>query len=332
MKRRRESVVIRSWQAGLFEFIVTNRQPIFEKKPLLRARTRDHTPMLLKLQSQGRGRDYSISRGLVESTLHLVYRGNWPGRLWGLSKRAQQVRVVRTNVEARGIPPLRIAFASDLHLGPTTSPKTLHRAFELLAEAQPDVLLLGGDYVFLHGTPEKARELRRLVESVKARHKFAVLGNHDLWTTHQYLENALSEAGAKMLTNASSRLSDPHNDVAIVGIDDPWTGTPNVAQAFEGAANAAIVFVLCHAPEGLPLCEGRSFSLYLCGHTHGGHVATPIGAPVIPGRIGRALVAGEHQTKWGRAIISRGVGGIEVPFRTWAPPDIVIVDVVAPNA
>jgi predicted MPP superfamily phosphohydrolase len=26
-----------------------------------------------------------------------------------------------------------------------------------------------------------------------------------------------------------------------------------------------------------------------------------------------------------------GVGGIEVPFRTWAPPDIVIVDVVAPG-
>jgi len=148
--------------------------------------------MHVKLQSHGRGRDYSISRGLVESTLQLIYRRNWPGHLWGLTHRAKQVRVVRTRIESQGVPPLRVAFASDLHLGPTTSPKTLNRAFELLAEAEPDVLLLGGDYVFLQATPEKARELRRLVESVKARQKFAVLGNHDLWTTHHHLENALS--------------------------------------------------------------------------------------------------------------------------------------------
>lgn len=265
----------------------------------------------------------------MESTLHVVYHRDWPGRLWGLTRRAHQVRVVQTKIEAPNIPPLRLAFASDLHIGPTTSPKTLDRAFELLSEAQPDVLLLGGDYVFLHGSPEKARELRRRVEGVHARYKFAVLGNHDLWTTHHYLEDALAEAGTRVLVNTSVRLSESHNDVAIVGIDDPWTGAPNVARAFEGAENAAIVFVLCHAPEGLPLCAGRRFSLYLCGHTHGGHVSTPIGAPVIPGHIGRSLVAGEHVTKWGRAIISRGIGGIEVPFRTWAPPDVVIVNVEA---
>lgn len=268
-------------------------------------------------------------RGLVESTLHVVYRHDWPGHLWGLTRRSHHVRVVQTKVEARDVPPLRLAFASDLHIGPTTSPKTLDRAFGLLAEAAPDVLLLGGDYVFLHGTREKARELRRRVESVKARQTFAVLGNHDLWTTHQTLENALSEAGAQLLINTSVRLSGSYNGVAIVGIDDPWTGAPNVARAFEGSENATLIFVLCHAPEGLPLCAGRSFSLYLCGHTHGGHVATPLGAPVIPGRIGRSLVAGEHQTQWGRVVISRGVGGIEVPFRTWAPPDVVLVDVVA---
>ncbi|MBK9267052.1 MAG: metallophosphoesterase [Polyangiaceae bacterium] len=284
--------------------------------------------MHFKLASEGRGRGYSRMRGIVESTLDLVYTGDWPRRLWGLTERARQVRVVRTKVEAQGIPPLRIAFASDLHIGPTTSPHTLDRAFELLSEAHPDVLLLGGDYVFLHGTREKARELRRRVEGVRARCKFAVLGNHDLWTTHRSIEDALTEAGAQVLVNASVRLPDAHGNVAIVGLDDPWTGKPNVARAFEGAEGAALVFVLCHAPEGLPLCDGRAFSLYFCGHTHGGHVSTPLGPPVIPGRIGRMLVSGEHHTKWGRAFVSRGVGGIEVPFRAWAPPDVVVVDVV----
>src|SRR5690349_8695202 len=162
--------------------------------------------MHLKLASEGRGRDYSLARGFVETTLDLLYVGDWPGRLWGLTDRARQVRVVRTKVEAQGIPPLRIAFASDLHIGPTTSPYTLDRAFDLLSEARPDVLLLGGDYVFLHATPEKARELRRRVERVQARCKFAVLGNHDLWTTHRPLEDALTEAGARILINAAIRL------------------------------------------------------------------------------------------------------------------------------
>lgn len=288
--------------------------------------------MHLKLASEGRGQGYSRMRGLVESTLDIAYSGGWPQRLWGLTERARRVRVVRAQVEARGVPPLRVAFASDLHIGPTTSPHTLDRAFELLSVVRPDVLLLGGDYVFLHATREKARELRRRVEGVQARFKFAVLGNHDLWTTHPHIEDALTEAGAQVLVNASARLSGPHDSVAIVGLDDPWTGAPNAARAFDGVEGAACVFVLCHAAEGLPLCAMRPWSLYLCGHTHGGHVSTPFGTPIIPGRIGRMLNSGEHHTEWGRAIVSRGVGGVELPFRSWAPPDVVVVDVVAEAA
>ena len=48
-----------------------------------------------------------------------------------------------------GRPPLRIAFASDLHLGPTTPSGVLDNAFALLHAAKPDVLALGGDYVYL---------------------------------------------------------------------------------------------------------------------------------------------------------------------------------------
>ncbi len=42
-----------------------------------------------------------------------------------------------------GRPPLRLAFGSDFHLGPTTHRATLDNAFRLLREARPDVLLLG---------------------------------------------------------------------------------------------------------------------------------------------------------------------------------------------
>ena len=44
---------------------------------------------------------------------------------------------------------MKIAFASDLHAGPTTHPSVLDEAFAALAAAEPDMVLLGGDYVFL---------------------------------------------------------------------------------------------------------------------------------------------------------------------------------------
>lgn len=284
--------------------------------------------MRMKWASEGRGGGYSRARGAVESVLDVAYLGGWPARVWGLTARARDVREVHAELTAPpGIAPLRVSFASDLHLGPTTSPHTLDRAFALLKEARPDVLLLGGDYVFLHASREKARELGRRVASVGATTTLAVLGNHDLWTTHRALEEALADAGARVLENACHRLSGPHEGVAIVGLDDPWTGRPDAAKAFAGASDARLVLVLCHAAEGLPLCAAgdHRFDLFLCGHTHGGHVSTPFGSPVVPGHVGRALVSGRHATAAGQVLISRGVGATEVPFRTWAPPDVVHV-------
>ncbi len=74
---------------------------------------------------------------------------------------------------APSTPPLRVGFASDLHIGPTTPPGILDAAMRALAEAKLDVLLLGGDYVFLDATPKKAQRLAALIERVPARLKLA---------------------------------------------------------------------------------------------------------------------------------------------------------------
>ena len=144
---------------------------------------------MLSLHPQGRGRNYTPLRGVVESALRLAYAGDWPGWLWGQLPGRCEVRVWREILPIAGLRnPLRIGFASDLHIGPTTPPALLERAFQVLAEAHPDLLVLGGDYVFLDATPARAETLRRLVASVPARTKVAVLGNHDLWTHHGLLE------------------------------------------------------------------------------------------------------------------------------------------------
>lgn len=278
----------------------------------------------MRLSSRGRGHGYSVARGLVEETLRRVYVHDWPARLWSHVPGACRVDTVHATVKAPLDRPVRIAFASDLHLGPTTPPALLDDAFARLADARPDVLALGGDYVFLDATEQKARELRDRVAAVPAARKVAVLGNHDLWTEHARIERALRDAGAHVLVNESLRFG----DLAIVGVDDPWTGTMDPQAALANTAGARAILAIAHAPEAIPPLADRVDAL-VCGHTHGGHLALPGGVPlIIPGPEGRRFPHGVHRVGRCTAVVSRGVGGIELPVRTFARPDVVILDLV----
>ena len=85
---------------------------------------------MLKLRSSGRGRDFSVMRGLAETLQRALFFGGWPGRLHDL--RGLDVTVERFDVDARrgasaGRPALRLAFVSDIHIGPLTSPRLIER-------------------------------------------------------------------------------------------------------------------------------------------------------------------------------------------------------------
>lgn len=286
-----------------------------------------------------RGRFYSARRGVIERVLRVAYRGDWPARVWGRLPGRTRVRVEHHALAVRepGRAPLRLAFASDLHIGPTTPVALLERAFDALAAAKPDVLALGGDYVFLEATRERAALLGSLVARVPAAVKVAVLGNHDLWTHHRRLEEVLARAGVSVLVNDAVRLRDTalgaaHDDVALVGLDDPWTGLPDGGAALAAAGDAPVRLAVCHAPEGTTHLAGE-VALLLCGHTHGGHVALPGGRPlIVPGPLGRRYSSGVFEVRGTTLIVSRGLGGIELPLRSFAPPDVRLIDVVARGA
>lgn len=276
--------------------------------------------------SQGRGTSYTPLRAAAERAMRLLYRGDWPQALWSRFPGSCDIAVshVRLPVLAKGC--VRVGFVSDLHLGPTTPPELARRAFRELAAARLDVLLLGGDYVFLDATPEKARFLAELTTLIDAPYKFFVLGNHDLWTHHGLLEDALTRAGVSYVENASRSL--PHG-LALVGLDDPWTGELDAERALANVPASSVPLFLCHSPDGLPAAQAALGSgrraIFVCGHTHGGHVASPFGPMVVPGRVGKQYPSGLHEVDGTWLYVSRGVGGIEVPFRTFAKPEVAVL-------
>ena len=280
-------------------------------------------------------RPYSQRELRIEKVLAWLYAGGWPATLWGLVPGANTVNLIERRIvipgRARDRPPLRIAFASDLHLGPTTPAGVLDNAFALLRAAAPDVLALGGDYVYLGATHDRVRELNARVTSVSAPIKIAVLGNHDFWARPARLEVALSGAGTIVMVNEAMRLPPPHDDVAIIGLDDPYTsedrraGEAAVDKALAEVSDAAVKIAICHSPDGLVWLRGKGVHFLMCGHTHGGHLALPGGRPlVMSSPMGRRYPWGFHEVDGLQLFVSRGVGGSLVPVRTWAPPDVAV--------
>src|SRR5690242_18832116 len=62
------------------------------------------------------------------------------------------VRIARTRLKLEHFPsmapPLRLAFVSDLHYGPTVGRLAPLQAWRAVRAAKPDVLILGGDYLY----------------------------------------------------------------------------------------------------------------------------------------------------------------------------------------
>jgi hypothetical protein len=141
-------------------------------------------------------RNYTLPRRVWERVQLLATAGGWPAR-WAhaLGSRTEvAVGELALQVDDRLGPPLRLAFASDFHAGPTTHPDVLANACAALREAAPDVLLLGGDFVCLHARYVDA--LAEMLGTVPAPlGRYAVLGNHDLWVDHRHIERKLGAVG-----------------------------------------------------------------------------------------------------------------------------------------
>jgi predicted MPP superfamily phosphohydrolase len=225
------------------------------------------------------------------------------------------------------LPPLKLAYASDFHAGPTTDPAILHRACEALRSASADVLLLGGDFVTL--VPREVDWLAAELGSIPApQGRFAVLGNHDWWSDVSYIVRRLEAAGIQVLTNRNVQLGPPFGSVWVCGLDDHWCGEPDATAALAGANGIRIV--LMHAPSGLLDLGSEHFDLAFCGHTHGGQLALPGGIPlVLPnGRLSRRYSRGRFEIGRGRTlIVSVGLGCVVLPMRMFADPEIIVCDV-----
>lgn len=221
-----------------------------------------------------------------------------------------------------GLEGCRIVYLSDFHLYPYTRLSLIRRCVAIANALDPDLVILGGDYVWrnLDAIHDLAPELGKLNAR---RGVFATIGNHDIWLDVEVVKAALRQAGLHLLVNSGVPITAGKDAFYLAGLDDGWSGRPDLDAALVQRPAAAPVVLAVHEPD---LADGYAqdgrIALQLSGHSHGGQVRRPFrGAFILP-YLGRKYDMGLYQVRALWLYTNRGIGCISEPIRYNCAPEI----------
>jgi predicted MPP superfamily phosphohydrolase len=234
-------------------------------------------------------------------------------------------RFVRVEQElpVSGLPPaldgFRIGLITDIHHSASVSASDVARAVELLRSAQPDLIVLGGDYVTF-GNRDYVQPVAELLAPLAhaPQGAFAVLGNHD---DDKDMPAALVERGFAVLKDQRTRVILRGETVDLVGIRFWTRRVQHLTTVLKDTGPTTIL--LAHDPRRLSQAAQLDVPLVLSGHTHGGQVLLP-GVGAIAAREFPVL-AGFAREGNSALFVSRGVGTVYMPVRINCPPEVAVL-------
>ena len=247
----------------------------------------------------------------------------------------------------------KVVQLSDLHYdGLRLSEKMLADAIAISNEAEPDIVVLTGDYVTDDPSPINQLVLR--LKYLQSRDGvYAVLGNHDIERSHSRWEvtKAFSRIGIEVLWN---QIAYPWGrGFPVVGLADYWSREFNPVAVMNQLDPTIPRLVLSHNPDTAAILQKWRVDLQLSGHTHGGQIVFPGFGPgviyyrkilsKIPKKMRRRLPClsqecikvvknwqwsqGLHRVQKNLLYVNRGLGTFP-PGRLFCPPEITLITLI----
>jgi uncharacterized protein len=265
----------------------------------------------------------------------------WIGRNWarvsyGYRTEPTWLEVNHSSIPIDALPDafagFRIVQLSDFHCSRQVTPSYLGEAVELARAQRADLVVLTGDFVH-QGFKYIERVADTLGRLSAPEGVFAVLGNHDFsvrnslgFRRHRHLHRAVARSltvrGIKVLHNETVEIVRDGHVLYLVGVEDLWSRTCNLDQAFDGLSPLVPCVALAHNPRTVERLDGRRCDLMLSGHTHGGQVNWPgLGRPL--GRKARRFAAGLYRYRRTSIYVNKGVG-FGFRFRFGVRPEVAV--------
>ncbi|MFT5681439.1 MAG: putative MPP superfamily phosphohydrolase [Myxococcota bacterium] len=175
----------------------------------------------------------------------------------------------------RNVRPLRLVQITDPHLGPCMSVARLQRICQRAVDAEPDLILLTGDYLTMdgQGSPGSLAKALEPLRAVSDR-VYACLGNHDHEAPEE-VASAMAAVGVTLLVDAAVSVETPAGRVQVVGADFTWKLRDAKLAALCAACPreaGSLRLLLLHDPSMIRNLPRGEADLVLSGHTHGGQV------------------------------------------------------------
>lgn len=245
---------------------------------------------------------------------------------------SQTLAVERLTIPIRGLPAaltgFRLVQISDIHLYPFTRLDLVRRAVAAANDLQPDLTVLTGDFVWRDVAA--IFDLAPVLGSLNARHGvYAIRGNHELWTDAAVVEQGLQEVRIPLLNNAGVPVGEGQDLFFLAGLDDGWSGQPDLTTALASRPGQAPVILLMHEPDLADryAADGR-IALQLSGHSHGGQIRFPRLGPLILPYLARKYDMGLYRIGEMWLYTNRGLGVTNEPVRYNCPPEVTEITLV----
>lgn len=228
---------------------------------------------------------------------------------------------------------LRIVEIADCHIGITVDGDEFENIVRKINETKPDTVVVVGDFTDDDTDADDMKKACAALGKLDAPlGVYFVFGNHDEgyfnyrnFTSKDLREN-LYKNGVRILEDECVNL----NGVCIVGRKDRSSpGRKSASELTSSIDKSKYIIMLDHQPNDYENESKSGADLVLSGHTHGGHMF-PAGA------IGLAM--GANDSVYGLTtrgdtsfIVTSGVSGWAIPFKTAAISEYVVIDVKTPD-
>ena len=262
--------------------------------------------------------------------LFLVVAGSAVLTVAGGAVNAARPRVRELDVTidkpAAGLGGLRVAVASDVHLGTIAGSSRLRALIDRLNALGPDLILLPGDIVDESVTAEEEEAMTEVFRRLRPRlGVFSVPGNHEYYGDFESNISYLRKWGVSVLQDEAALVG---GAFYVIGRRDPTALRRGQARTpigeimrRAGVDSRLPLILLDHQPLHLEEAERAGIDLQLSGHTHAGQL--------FPMNIINKLI---YEQNWGslrkgrtQYYVSCGVGTWGPPVRTGSVPEIVLI-------
>ena len=296
------------------------------------------TDLVFLFLPKGDSRDLQCAIGLAVT---VIYLGIGWFNAWHV------YRTDYTIVTDKALPKenIRLVEIADSHLGITLNARNFQKQIDRIQAENPDLVVIVGDYVDDDSSKEDMIACCEALGTLDTTYGvYFVYGNHDDGYfnyrnfTSQELRDSLTANGVTILEDEALLLG---SDSALAAADGErfdiggfyLIGRRDRSMRGRSSAEALTVelpedryrIMLDHQPNDYAAETAAGADLVLSGHTHGGHIFPA-------GFIGLWMKANDRVYGWEKRentnfIVTSGISGWAIPFKTGTTSEYVVVDI-----